>query len=418
LDTGAVSITHVAPRFGSDISDWELRRSSVLAVREYVPGNLIYANAHKFVPRTFHLIPEEPIVFAVDLADESVQETGGLGLAAVPSQTDSLGSTTIFGVQVCDVDAPHQSYISDDEDYRFQLPVAVFGQDQGRHSGGRAYEWGTAALHLKHGLHMRLVNVGAASQVKAHGEMGYPVCLVCGQSRSPMSTQTELDAFNEHHIERCGRPIRKIAFYAEAVADALVLPDCSSKEVAYSVMESLRQGSAEVLDMEISDLQVQVFGKPGTEKYDALLYDPMPGGSGLLEQMLAHWPAVVQRALSLVENCQSACKTSCVDCLQHFRNSFYHDELNRHTAQSFLREWGDTIKFSHDIPAVLPDETQNQKPGNPPEQQLVAMLKAAGLVNFETEKPITLSGGITTRPDVYFHAPNDSSKACVYISME
>lgn len=416
LDTGAVSITHVAPRFGSDISDWELRRNSALAVREYVPGNLIYANAHKFVPRTFHLIPEEPIVFAVDLANESVQETGGLGQAASPAQTEAMGSSTIFGVQVCDVDAPHQSYISDDEDYRFQLPVAVFGQDQGRHSGGRAFEWGAAALHLKHGLHMRLVNVGAASQVKARGEMGYPVCLVCGQSRSPMSTQTELDAFNQHHIERCGRPIRKIAFYAEAVADALVLPDCPSKEVAYSAMESLRQGAAEVLDMEISDLQVQVFGKPGTGKYDAVLYDPMPGGSGLLEQMLVHWPAVVQRTLPLVEDCPSACETSCIDCLQHFRNSFYHDQLNRHTAQSFLRACGDTMKLSHDIPAVLPDETQSQKPGNPPEQQLVAMLKAACLVNFETERPIALAGGVTTRPDVYFHAPNDQFEGvCVYL---
>jgi hypothetical protein len=314
------------------------------------------------------------------------------------------------------VDAPHQSYISDDEDYRFQMPVAVFGQDQGRHSGGPAYEWGAATLHLKHGMHMRLVNVGAATQVKARGEMGYPVCLVCGQSRSPMSTQTELDAFNEHHVERCGRPTQKIAFYAETVADALVLPDCSSKEVAYSVMESLRQGAAEVLDMEISDLQVQVFGKPGSEKYDALLYDPMPGGSGLLEQLLAHWPAIVQRTLNLVEDCPSACETSCVDCLQHFRNSFYHAELNRHTAQTYLREWGDSVKFSHEIPAVLPDDTQSQQPGNQPEQQLVAMLKAAGLVNFETEKPIVLSGGITTRPDVYFHAPNDQYQGvCVYL---
>lgn len=416
LDTGAVSITHIAPRFGSDISDWELRRNSALAVREYVPGNLIYANAHKFVPRTFHLIPEEPIVFAVDLANESIQETGGLAHATANAQTGSIGSTSIFGVQVCDVDAPHQSYISDDEDYRFQLPVAVFGQDQGRHSGGLVYEWGTAALHLKHGLHMRLVNVGAASQVKTRGELGYPVCLVCGQSRSPMSTQKELDSFNEHHIERCGRPIQKIAFYAEAVADALVLPDCPSKEVAYSVMESLRQGAAEVMDMEISDLQVQVFGKPGTEKYDALLYDPMPGGSGLLEQMITHWPAVIQRTLSLVEDCPSACETSCVDCLQHFRNSFYHAELNRHTAQTFLREWGDSVRFSHEIPAVLPDDTQTQKPGNPPEQQLVAMLKAAGLMSFETEKPIPLSGGITTRPDVYFHAPNDQYEGvCVYL---
>jgi len=40
-----------------------------------------------------------------------------------------------------------------------------------------------------------------------------------------MSTLKELDSFNEHHIERCGRPIQKIAFYAEAVAAALVLAD-------------------------------------------------------------------------------------------------------------------------------------------------------------------------------------------------
>lgn len=416
LDTGAVSITHVAPRFGSDISDWELRRNSALAVREYVPGNLIYANAHKFVPRTFHLVPEEPIVFAVDVPNESIQETSGLGRTGASKQAESMGTSSIFGVQVCDVDAPHHSYIADDEDYRFQMPVAVFGQDQGRHSGGPAYEWGTATLHLKHGLHMRLVNVGAASQVKSSGELGYPVCLVCGQSRSPMSTQKELDGFNEHHIERCGQPIRKIAFYAEAVADSLVLPDCESKEAAYSVMESLRQGVAEVLDMEISDLQVQVFGKPGTEKYDALLYDPMPGGSGLLEQMLAHWPAVVEHTLALVEDCPSACETSCIDCLQHFRNSFYHSELNRHTAMAFLRDWGAEVRHSHEIPSVLPDETQSQKPGNPPEQQLVAMLKAAGLVNFETERPIALSGGIITRPDVYFHAPNDQYEGvCVYL---
>jgi hypothetical protein len=416
LDTGAVSITHIAPRFGSDIADWELRRNSALAVREYVPGNLIYASAHKFVPRTFHLIPEEPIVFAVDLANESIHETGGLAQAPASAQTGAMGSTSIFGVQVCDVDAPHQSYISDDEDYRFQLPVAVFGQDQGRHSGGPAYEWGNASLHLKHGLHMRLVNVGAATPVRTRGEMGYPVCLVCGQSRSPMSTQKELDSFNEHHIERCGRPIQKIAFYAEAVADALVLPDCASKEAAYSVMEALRQGAAEVLDMEISDLQVQVFGKPGSETYDALLYDPMPGGSGLLEQLISHWPTVIARTLRLVEDCPSACETSCVDCLQHFRNSFYHGELNRHTAGNFLREWGNSLQFSHDVPAVLPDETKAQKPGNPPEQQLVAMLRAAGLSNFETERPIPLSGGITTRPDVYFHAPNDQYEGvCVYL---
>ena len=416
LDTGAVSITHVAPRFGSDIADWELRRNTALAVREFVPGNLIYANAHKFVPRTFHLVPEEPIVFAVDLNNESIQETGGLSQTTLSTQTEAMGTTSIFGVQVCDVDAPHHSYISDDEDYRFQMPVAVYGQDQGRHSGGKAYEWDAKEIHLKHALHMRLVNVGAASQVAGRGELGYPICLVCGQTRSPMSSLKELDTFNEHHIQRCGRAVQRIAFYAEIVADALVMPDMPSKEAAYSVMEALRQGASEVMDMEISDLQVQVLGRPGTEKYDALLYDPMPGGSGLLEQLLGHWPVVVARTLALVEDCPSACETSCVDCLQHFRNSFYHDQLNRHTTRDYLRDCGPEVRFGHEIPSVLPDETQVKMPGNSPEQQLVAMLNAAGLVSFETEKPIALSGGITTRPDVYFHAPNDQFEGvCVYL---
>lgn len=199
-------------------------------------------------------------------------------------------------------------------------------------------------------------------------------------------------------------------------ADALVLPDCTSKEVAYSVMEALRQGAAGVLDMEVSDLQVQVLGKPGAENFDAVLYDPMPGGSGLLEQLLEHWPSVIQHTLALVEDCPSACETSCIDCLQNFRNSFYHEQLNRHVALEHLMAWGDALTLSHEIPAVLPDETQTKKPGNPPEQQLVAMLKAAGLGSFETEHPIQLSGGIVTRPDVYFHAPNDQFEGvCVYL---
>ncbi|MBL3824115.1 MULTISPECIES: DEAD/DEAH box helicase [unclassified Marinobacter] len=415
LDSGAVTLTHVAPRYGSDISDWDIRRNSALAVREYVPGNLIYANGHKFVPRTFQLLPEEPLTFSVDLETESVVETGG-SRRQEEAQPESMGATHIQGVSVCDVDAPHNSYISDDEEYRFQMPVAVFAQDQRRHSGGSAYEWGSTVLHHKHGMYMRLVNVGASGQVKSGGMIGYPICRVCGASRSPMSTETELQKFNEIHLERCGHPVEPLSFYAEVIADALVLPDCASKEVAYSLLESLRQGAAEVLDMEISDLQVQVIAKPDSDLVDGILYDPMPGGSGLLEQLLEHWSRIVAAARALVEDCPSACEASCVDCLQHFRNSFYHDSLNRHTALDYYRAQGEDLRFTHEIPPVLPDDTKAQDPGNAPEQQLVAMLKAAGLSDFETETPIKLSGGFDTRPDVYFHEPNDQFEGvCVYL---
>ena len=354
------------------------------------------------------------MVFSVDVLSESIQETGGAVTA--DNQMASMAATRLFGVAMCDVDAPHQSYISDDEDYRFQMPVAVFGHDQGRHAGGKAYEWGSVVLQLKRGLHMRLVNVGAAGRVKSQGLLGYPLCLVCGHSRSPNSSQKELDDFSSHHIERCGRPIEYVGFYAEVVSDALVLPDCDSKQVAYSILEALRQGAADVLDMEISDLQVLVFGKSGTESVDALLYDPMPGGSGLLEQLIKHWSKVVLAARRIVEDCAAACEISCIDCLQHFRNAFYHENLNRHLALEYFKEWGDTLSHSHDIPPILPDETQTLEPVNDPEAQLGAMLKAAGLPNYETERPITLSGGVITRPDIYFHQPNDQyAGVCVYL---
>jgi hypothetical protein len=399
LDTGAVTINHEAPRFGSDFQDWELRRNTAVAIREYIPGNLIYANGHKFVPRRFHLEPEEPLRFLADVAAEAIREAGA---SANRDGTSSLSAVGILGVAMCDVDAPHQSYISDEEDYRFQMPVAIFGCEQG--------------LHLKRNVHMRLVNVGAANRVRNQDLLGYPVCLVCGHSRSPMSNETEIDEFNRHHTDRCGRPIEFVSFYADVISDALILPDCKSKAVAYSVLEALRQGAAEVLDMEISDLQVLVFGKQASDEVDGLLYDPMPGGSGLLDQLLKRWPDVIKAASAIVSGCASACEASCIDCLQHFRNAFYHDSLDRHLAYQCFTEWGDAVTITHQIPPQLPNDKSGQKPTNDPEARLVAMLKAAGLEGFETDRPIKLSGGIVTRPDVYFNALSDHfDGVCIYL---
>jgi len=45
----------------------------------------------------------------------------------------------------------------------------------------------------------------------------------------------------------------------------------------------------------------------------------------------------------------------------------------------------------------------------------MGMLEAAGLYGFETEKPIPISGGIVTRPDFYFHEPNEQyAGVCIY----
>jgi hypothetical protein len=68
-----------------------------------------------------------------------------------------------------------------------------------------------------------------------------------------------------------------------------ICADPVSEGMAGEIAEALRKGAAEILEMELEDLQVLTLGRAGTEEVDVLLYDPMPGGSGLLEQMTARW---------------------------------------------------------------------------------------------------------------------------------
>jgi hypothetical protein len=116
LDEGSVLGTAQIPRQLAEGADLELRRASAMAVREFVPGNLIYANGHRFVPRYYHFVAEspDPIHFSVDAGAEAVTEIGaGSGGPA------SLGDATLRAVPICDVDLAHQSHINDDEDHRF-----------------------------------------------------------------------------------------------------------------------------------------------------------------------------------------------------------------------------------------------------------------------------------------------------------
>ena len=352
----------------------------------------------------------EPVRFMVDVSNEAVAEVGG-------ALTAGLGSQTIPAVPICDVNLPHNSQISDDEDYRFQLGVAVYGYEQAQHGGGKQYRWGDRVISQRTAVRLRLVNVGASSLARRTGQLGYPVCLVCGQSRSPLASPADRQKFQEDHQLRCGKPVEPVGFYADIIADAISLENCVDREEAYSVMEALRLGAAEVLDMEVEDLQLLAIGESGGRGLSLLIYDPMPGGSGLLDQMRDRWPEVVAAAKGIVADCLSLCQSACVDCLLNFRNSYYHRHLNRHTASDRLEEWGDRLDFTHDIPSRLPAPAAVEIPTNGAELTLRAMLVNAGLHGYQPQRPIDLGRPLgSTTPDFFYEPRNDSYEGlCIYL---
>lgn len=86
LEIGAVRANAQMPRHlgGTEL---DLPRPPATALREYVPGNIIYANGQRFVTRYHQLDAiEAPIVFQVDGTTSAVMKIG----APAPSSTRRL----------------------------------------------------------------------------------------------------------------------------------------------------------------------------------------------------------------------------------------------------------------------------------------------------------------------------------------
>jgi hypothetical protein len=178
-------------------------------------------------------------------------------------------------------------------------------------------------------------------------------------------------------------------------------------------------GAAEVLDMEREDLQVLVLGRSGSEHVDASLYDPMLGGSGLLDQICARFPEVVEAALRIVADCAQGCERACVDCLYSFRNAFFHRHLNRHRAGELLRLWGEGLTPTHGIPAIMPQAAPRVEdmPVNEAETRLRTLLLRAGF-----EEPVWHHRIVfgppdgATEPDAFYSLDDGVTPGvCVYL---
>ena len=426
LDVGAVVGLAEVPFWHQGSIEFSLPRAPGLALREYVPGNLIYANGHKFVARRFHRDADDATdcpILNVHVQRGAVDEAdGNLSIA-------SLDQNQLPVISICDVDLVHVSQISDEEENRFQMSVAIYGKEMGRHSGGKAYSWGERSLHSRGNVHFRMVNVGASSLVdRDQPELGYPVCGICGQSVSPLSSARQISSFEEKHTEWCGKKPSRLGFYADVTADAISLSDLDNSTVGYSVMEAIRIAAVQRLDMHIEDLQVLVVGAIDRDQVTAYLWDPMPGGSGLLDQILEHFDEIIAIASEILASCPGGCVNSCDQCLQSFRNSFYHKNLDRTVASSFITECGSKLVANHTIPPTqqsLESSDMSNQPVNDAETKLKHLLASAGFTGAEFQEqirfkePINVGHNIgSTTPDVFYCGDpddEDDKGLCIYL---
>src|SRR5690606_38357227 len=110
----------------------------------------------------------------------------------------------------------------------------------------------------------------------------------------------------------------------------------------------------------------------------------------------------------------------CIDCLQTFRNAFYHKHLNRLLARDRLKAWGPSLTAAHDIPPQQPSRegTGRARPVNEAERRLRHLLLSAGFGEGIRGEQIRLDPAIgTTMPDVIYRAPHlgPDEGICIYL---
>jgi hypothetical protein len=386
---------------------FDLSRSNVVALREFVPGNRLYANRGTFYVSRYHLGADEQSRIRTlhvnvekgyvteQAADASYGQTGGLAIDAMP---------------MTDLDLAHESRITEDENLRFSMPVSVMGRLRNRNRGGRAYKIGNQEVSHVRGQGIELVNLGEAGRVK-QDDIGFWICSVCGAAKTPYAVPAEITHFLKIHKERCGRDVARLALTVQAEVDMLQFHSVADETDGINIGEALRTAATRLLDMGPDDLQLLIVQKPN-EIYDLLIYDPMPGGSGLLEQMLARWSELITMAKELLAECPQACDTACYGCLKTFRNQFHHPLLNRFRGLELLEELNHHPENYRVIEAVFEEErSDNGSPSNTPEAQLLRILNDHHFPSGECRKRVTTSMGVSTEPD-WLHEP---TKVAIYL---
>ncbi|HNS17346.1 MAG TPA: DEAD/DEAH box helicase [Bacteroidales bacterium] len=402
-DTGIKAFAHQSFVAEGNKPDFDLSRPSFIALREFIPGNLIYANGGRFRNVLYRIQANDNKDFiktvSVNLDKKVINfESESQNIIAYSDPK----SFNIQSIPISDSDIQYISRISDEEINRFQLPVVILGKPSKSRRSGKVFSCNNSSIQLLYGQRISLFNLGPSELIVK--QKGYPICTVCGATRSPFASKAEIDHFQDFHKGRCGKIPQYVAFRAEDNVDGILLHYFNDEKSAINVIEGIIMGASIKLEMERNDLYTMIF-RNNDDTYNALLYDPMPGGSGLLDQIMDNWKDIIEISIRLLENCSNKCEESCYTCMRTYTNSFYHNILDRHLTITLLSEYNYKAIFEHDLePQEDISETAKENKGtNKAEYDLIKILKQYGFPEFETQKRIQIGPPYnSTVPDLYY----------------
>lgn len=329
-----------------------LRRPAWIALFEFAPGNMVYANGHKL--KSIRAFFEGGARSAA--GDRGADQSGrveafcfcdhcGFATRETVNSCPSCGSEMRNREDVALIDsfeAEENTQITSAEDSRQRLTFERREHVLGDHEGAvTVYPYEFVALEFRPRASLLVTNWGRQARWGGRGER-FELCPNCGRHRPHGLAARGLERWDEDHHRICnGSPRPYILGYSFS-ADVLVMPvparlapldDDEAKAFCRTLGKALVVGAQEVLEIEADEIAYFAH-KDGTGGWALVFYETAPGGAGYLEQLasdLGRWASAAHDRLYGHE-----CERACYRCLKSARNQFDHALLNKELVRDTL----------------------------------------------------------------------------------
>jgi len=325
-----------------------LRRPAWIALFEFAPGNLVYANGHKL---------KNIRAFFAGGGRRSGSDTGGqverycfcdgCGFASreiVNScpRCGALVTRTASVAMLASFEAEESTQITSAEDSRQRVIFdrAEYALDG---TGGPAtiYSYDLLALEYRERADLLATNWGKPARRGDRGEQ-FLLCPSCGRHQPAGLDNARLTKWNDDHAHFCNGGVESFILGYQFTADVLVVPvpaaylppDPDEQESAVRTLgKALIVGAQEVLETEPDEVAFMAH-RDGSVGWSIVLYETAPGGAGYLSALadkLGPWADAARQRLFGHD-----CERACYKCLKSYRNQFDHLRLNKEYVRTLL----------------------------------------------------------------------------------
>jgi ATP-dependent helicase YprA (DUF1998 family) len=329
-----------------------LRRPAWIALFEFAPGNMVYANGHKLKSiRAFfeggargpgsdrgadHSGRVEPYCFC---------DRCGFATRSTPNNCPQCSQSISRRAEVALIEsyeAEENTQITSAEDSRQRL---TFKREEhlldDRDGDVTLFPYEFVTLEFRPRAELLVTNWGRRTARSEEGER-FDLCQNCGRHRPHGLPPRLAERWEENHRNICNGQMNTYVLGYAFPADVLIVPvhaqlarpgEEEGKAFCRTLGKALVVGAQEILEVEQDE--IAYFSHPdGVGGWTLVFYETAPGGAGYLEQLasnLGRWAAAASERLFNHE-----CERACYRCLKSARNQFDHALLDKELVRSIL----------------------------------------------------------------------------------